>query len=634
MLKRPTPFQLFTDHRNLKYIFSPDPSALDGRRQSADKIERWVSVMRAFNYNIQHIAGEDNVAADMFSRWAASPTDTATTAAARAARTRQQTQAVAQTPPTASTPEPAEAQHVTTHTAAAVAAPTPTPTDSTAAITQDIVMEFTPDDYPSETELREAQRTALKPIEIRALKLTADDTGLYRDSRRRIYVPDRNHLRVRLCIVAHQGTAGHRAVDTTTKWLLEHFTWRNIDIDIRTIVHSCLHCLRTKGGQVIPRFWLQTAQATEINQILHFDYFHVRQPSDSNPLQYVLVIMDGFSKFVELVPCTNADSATAVTALLDWFKRYGIVKQWTSDRGRHFLNTVMTDLSHKLGITHHFTAAYAPWSNGQVERVNREIREMLSALISETKIQHDNWPQLLPVINYAINTTPSTSLAGLSPFSIFTGQQPTSPLQAIFSRDTATINTIAPTSHALKAHTTRLQQALHDLHQRVTAQPRRKQQPRTNATPIDFDIGDYVLTTQPRTTRDKTVPIWNGPVLVIGTINDRVFKIRDLLTGQTRERHADQLKRYADKDLNVTTQLRNFIAHQACLCPIDAIIGHQLQHGNWQLLISWQGFGPEDNTWEQLETINDDAPTAVTNYIKTITESISKTALTTATKTD
>ena len=71
ILQRPQGFQLFTDHRNLEYIFSPNPSTFDSRRQAADRIERWAILMRAFNYEIHHIPGEHNVAADLFSRWAA-----------------------------------------------------------------------------------------------------------------------------------------------------------------------------------------------------------------------------------------------------------------------------------------------------------------------------------------------------------------------------------------------------------------------------------------------------------------------------------------------------------------------------------------------------------------------------------
>jgi IS30 family transposase len=79
-----------------------------------------------------------------------------------------------------------------------------------------------------------------------------------------------------------------------------------------------------------------------------------------------------FLRFVELILCVSADSASTVKALLAWFGPFGVVKQWVSDQGSHFMNEVMEDLAHKLQAKHHFTVVYAPWSNGQVERKTRE----------------------------------------------------------------------------------------------------------------------------------------------------------------------------------------------------------------------------------------------------------------------
>ena len=170
-------------------------------------------------------------------------------------------------------------------------------------------------------------------------------------------------------------------------------------------------------------------------------------------------------------------------------------------------------------------------------------------------------------INHAINASPSTALGGLSPFTVFTGRQPSSPLDVVFDRIKHNISTVIPTAAVIQTHTSKLSKTLHELHQKVAAHKPRKKQPRSGETPVDFDVGDYVLTTQPRTIRDKTIPTWTGPVLVIGTVNERVYKVQDIMTGRIQEKHADQLKRFADKDLTVTTQLRNFIAHQACETP-------------------------------------------------------------------
>ncbi|KAE8881240.1 hypothetical protein PF005_g26844 [Phytophthora fragariae] len=45
-------------------------------------------------------------------------------------------------------------------------------------------------------------------------------------------------------------------------------------------------------------------------------------------LKYVLVLKDGMSGYVELVACLQATVDTAYRALIDWFKRFGVVHQW------------------------------------------------------------------------------------------------------------------------------------------------------------------------------------------------------------------------------------------------------------------------------------------------------------------
>ena len=61
------PFTILTDSRNLTYIFTTNP---DLRRSTTDKLERWAMRISAFAYNIEHISGEDNLWADLLSRWA------------------------------------------------------------------------------------------------------------------------------------------------------------------------------------------------------------------------------------------------------------------------------------------------------------------------------------------------------------------------------------------------------------------------------------------------------------------------------------------------------------------------------------------------------------------------------------
>ena len=64
--------------------------------------------------------------------------------------------------------------------------------------------------------------------------------------------------------------------------------------------------------------------------VLHFDYFHVG--NTENGWHSVLVLKDGLTNFVELQGCATLTSDVAAGALIDWFKRYGIVPTLVSDQ--------------------------------------------------------------------------------------------------------------------------------------------------------------------------------------------------------------------------------------------------------------------------------------------------------------
>jgi hypothetical protein len=69
LLRRPGGFLACADHRNLQYLLSPDPTVAASRRQAAARIERWMVYLRSFEYTLVHVPGEQNVAADLLSRW-------------------------------------------------------------------------------------------------------------------------------------------------------------------------------------------------------------------------------------------------------------------------------------------------------------------------------------------------------------------------------------------------------------------------------------------------------------------------------------------------------------------------------------------------------------------------------------
>ena len=65
----PTGFDLYTDHNNLVFLFDPLSLAPDLSQSSLRKVIRWAVRLCIYNYACIHISGDDNVWADLLSRW-------------------------------------------------------------------------------------------------------------------------------------------------------------------------------------------------------------------------------------------------------------------------------------------------------------------------------------------------------------------------------------------------------------------------------------------------------------------------------------------------------------------------------------------------------------------------------------
>ncbi|KAG3105658.1 hypothetical protein PI124_g13584 [Phytophthora idaei] len=60
---------------------------------------------------------------------------------------------------------------------------------------------------------------------------------------------------------------------------------------------------------------------------------------------------------------------------------------WVSDNGSHFKNQVMSLLAERLSVSHQFAPV---WINGTVERVNRDILQVLRVMLLEIRLDTRN----------------------------------------------------------------------------------------------------------------------------------------------------------------------------------------------------------------------------------------------------
>nr|KAJ0214370.1 hypothetical protein LSAT_V11C400225310 [Lactuca sativa] len=101
---------------------------------------------------------------------------------------------------------------------------------------------------------------------------------------------------------------------------------------------------------------------------------------------YILLVVDYVSKRVE-AKATRSDDAKTVIEFLksNIFVRFGVPRALISDRGTHFCNKMMEALLKKYNVTHRFSTAYHPQTNGQAEVSNREVKSILEKTVNPTR---------------------------------------------------------------------------------------------------------------------------------------------------------------------------------------------------------------------------------------------------------
>ena len=340
-------FRLFTDHRNLIFIFDPTARDTDVPKQTSEKLARWAEKLRSQKFTIEHIPGECNIWADILSQWKVQENPRPSIQALRLA---------------------------TAMTDAAVKPDL-----------EDMV-------WPDLGEIKRVQESTLDENnhQISDEKIEWDNNAnVYVMSARGstklvVWIPNQAmNIQLRILIVAHTGIEGHRGIKTTLKNVLQFCYWTTVASDVKTFCETCLHC-SVNYPQIMPRPYSETLHANKRNQVLHYDFLYI---GSMNPdYQYVLVIKDDFSNYVELIKCKSADHKVVVEALLHWYSRLGIPEIHVSDNASHFKNQVIKELNRQMSIKHHYTIAYAPWTNGTVEVVNKTLLEIMRALCSEMRI--------------------------------------------------------------------------------------------------------------------------------------------------------------------------------------------------------------------------------------------------------
>ena len=109
----------------------------------------------------------------------------------------------------------------------------------------------------------------------------------------------------------------------------------------------------------------------------------------------------------------------------------------------HFRNKSVLLVHKGLKIPHHFTLPFAPWIKGTVERLRKDLLPVLRSVVSEVQIPLEEWPDLLPFMQSALNHSPSPQRANVPSISVFTDMEPTPPISTFLRSETVKLMTLS-----------------------------------------------------------------------------------------------------------------------------------------------------------------------------------------------
>jgi hypothetical protein len=532
--------KLVTDHHPLVYLQS-QPSL--SRRQA-----RWMEFFSRFQYTWEHRPGRDNIA-DGLSRYAVLASVTL------AALTRRQS------------------------------------------------------DFPLKQRIAEASKTDpwfANACNTQSLQLSREGIWLrtVTDTHvQQIVVPDDVSLRKEIINTHHNGPlAGHQGVNRTLEAMSRRFWWPGLKADVEAHVTACDACQRNKSATGKPYGLLQPlAIPTAPFESVSADFI-VGMPVTPEGYNSILVLVDRLTKMVHLVPCKDSITAEQFADLFfrTIVRAHGMPKSVITDRGPQFAGKFWQHLCKLLDCRSNLSSAYHPQSDGQTERVNRVVGDMLRNYVG-TEI---NWEPFLPLAEFAINNSVNRS-TGQSPFYLIYGRHPSTPVTRELD-DTVPEATI--TASALMERLSRARTCLEAAQQRAKAYADQDRRPASFAVDQQVMLSTVNIKRTAKGSR-KLLPKWLGPFKIKRVIRDTAVELElpdDMKMHNVF--HVSLIKPYRS-DGSVQPPLPVYWDDEGVSFKVDRILDHrdrkQGRRTIREYLVRWEGYGPEHNSWEPDSNFHD-----------------------------
>jgi hypothetical protein len=332
------------------------------------------------------------------------------------------------------------------------------------------------------------------------------------------------HYRPTVLFNSHDSvSAGHLGYDKTFGKIKARYYWPAYTRLVREYVEKCAECTMNKTPSSYNKAPLIPIRATRPLDLVTADIIGplVRTHAGN---KYILVVVDHFSKLVDLFAMPDAVARTVAEKLVKFICVYGVPERILTDQGKNFQSALLYWLWELLDVFQLRTTPYHPECDGQTERFNRTLEGMLRAFVSE---HHDDWDEFLELLAFAYKTAIHKT-TGVTPFEVIFGRKPKLPAELFDSMSQQPID-LDPLTYASE-----LRDRLYNIYRVV------RENGDVNVAKFKFyhdrrirsqqyEIGDFVkkLNFDNRTGLNKKLkPKFTGPYVVVDKIGDVDYAIK------------------------------------------------------------------------------------------------------------
>jgi len=340
--------------------------------------------------------------------------------------------------------------------------------------------------------------------------------------------------------------------------------------------------------------------------------FIVQLPLTKEGHDTIVVFVDRYTKRAYFKAMHTSATAPEVAKIFfaTVFKNHGLPKAIISDRDPKFTSHFWQALFQQLGTKLAMSTAFHPQTDGQTERMNRTLEEMLRIYAT---YKQDQWDNYLPAAEFAYNNSKQAS-TGYTPFELDTGRHPITPMTLNnTSNVVAADDFVKHWKHVIKITQDHLMEA-QDKQQKYANQHRRHE---------EFEVGTKVLlnskniiapVNRNRPTQ-KLTPKYLGPYEVVEVISPTAYRLALPPTLRIHPVfHIALLKKYVESDdYPQLPPPPPVTIGDEDEYEVEQILDKRVIRKRIQYLIKWQGYPLHDATWEPIENL-ENAPDKVKDF--------------------